>query len=393
MASPSANLATAQEERTARALEALRTKAFQVVPDGIDAWAVKNGEKHPYAVRRVEGTWSCTCPDFTQRGPAVRCKHVEAIRLTLEGQTGGNNPFLEDEEQPMSNTNENPSDRIRWELRQPLDMTRVKRRQAPGLGSVPYLEGYDVIQRANEVFSFGWSFDLLKEPAIMRWQKAQTFYSQQHRRKMPVLDDQGKPVTEEVGIVWVTGKVTVEIDGKATSHADVGRCIFSGDTPEALDMAVAGAATDCLKRCFRQYGEQFGNSLYDKEIAQTAGLEINGHAPVQSNGNGHGTSHTGGNGGSPTSTSRPAPTHAAAPVSSTVADAGKVVFTLKPKSRSELTGKTLSELLTLAPDVLTWLANEYNPTPETQVMKDAAKVLVSAKSRESKILSELGFAN
>jgi hypothetical protein len=56
-------------------------------------------------------------------------------------------------------------------------------------------------------------------------------------------------------------------------HADVGRCIFSGDTPEALDMAVAGAATDCLKRCFRQLGEQFGNSLYDKEIAKTAGLE------------------------------------------------------------------------------------------------------------------------
>ena len=41
---------------------------------------------------------------------------------------------------------------------------------------------------------------------------------------------------------------------------------------QALDMAIAGAATDCLKRCFRQAGEQFGNSLYDKEIARTAGL-------------------------------------------------------------------------------------------------------------------------
>ncbi|NMC84441.1 MAG: hypothetical protein GYA58_04060 [Anaerolineaceae bacterium] len=70
-----------------------------------------------------------------------------------------------------------------------------------------------------------------------------------------------------------------------------------------------------------------------------------------------------------------------------------MVFTLKPKTRPELTGKTLSELLTLAPDVLTWLANEFNPTPETQSMKDAAQVLVSAKSRESKILSELGFAS
>lgn len=40
-------------------------------------------------------------------------------------------------------------------------------------------------------------------------------------------------------------------------------------------MALAGSATDCLKRCFRQMGEQFGNSLYDKEIAQNAGLEQN----------------------------------------------------------------------------------------------------------------------
>ena len=51
-------------------------------------------------------------------------------------------------------------DRILWELRQPLDMSRVKRRQAPGMGSVPYLEGFDVIERANEIFGFAWSFDL-----------------------------------------------------------------------------------------------------------------------------------------------------------------------------------------------------------------------------------------
>jgi len=83
------------------------------------------------------------------------------------------------------------------------------------------------------------------------------------------------------------------LDGKAYSHADAGRCIFNGDTPEALDMAIAGAVTDCLKRCFRQLGEQFGNSLYDKEVARTAGLEngaSNGHG---SNGNGQSEKPTG----------------------------------------------------------------------------------------------------
>jgi hypothetical protein len=393
MADTLVNPITAQEERTARAIEALRTKTFQIDPDGLDAWAVKNGDKQPYTVRRIDGSWSCTCPDFTQRGPAIRCKHVEAIRITLESPTGQAQTNRKDKEQPMINTKEIPSERIFSELRQPLDMTRVKRRQSPGTGTVPYLEGFDVIQRANEIFSFGWSFDLLRDPVVVRWQKTQISYSQQHRRKMPVLDDQGQPVKEDVGIVWVTGKVTVELDGKTIGHADVGRCIFSGDTPEALDMAVAGAATDCLKRCFRQFGEQFGLSLYDKEVAQTAGLENNGHDPAQYGGSRHRSPEARGNGRSSMMANRSAPSIADAPVPSQAVEAGKVVFTLKPRTRPELTGKTLSDLQTLAPDVLNWLANEYRPTPETQAMKEAAQVLVSAKSREAKILSELGFAS
>ena len=154
-------------------------------------------------------------------------------------------------------------------------MSRVKRRQAPGTGSVPYLEGYDVIDRANGIFGFAWSFDVIGEPVIVRWQKKVLIWSQQEKRKVPSLDVNGIVQTEEVGLVYITGKVTVDLDGKLYSHADLGRCIFTGDTPEALDMALAGSATDCLKRCFRQLGEQFGNSLYDKEIAQNAGLEQN----------------------------------------------------------------------------------------------------------------------
>ena len=141
------------------------------------------------------------------------------------------------------------------------------------MGSVPYLEGYDVIDRANNIFGFAWSFDLLCEPVIVRWQKKVLVWNQQEKRKIPSLDANGNVQTDDVGLVYVTGKVSVDLDGKLYSHADLGRCIFSGDTPEALDMALAGSATDCLKRCFRQLGEQFGNNLYDKDIAQSAGLE------------------------------------------------------------------------------------------------------------------------
>jgi recombination DNA repair RAD52 pathway protein len=156
------------------------------------------------------------------------------------------------------------ADRILWELRQPLAMSRVKRRPAPGSGTVPYLQGYDVINRANAIFDFAWSFDLLTEPVVV--------WNQQEGRKVPQEDANGNFQMKDVGIVYVTGKVSLELDDQTICHADLGRCIFTGDTPEALDTALAGAVTDCLKRCLRQLGEQFGNSLYDKEIAHKAGL-------------------------------------------------------------------------------------------------------------------------
>lgn len=288
-----------QHDRVARAQAALRNGDMQVMVLTDCAWTVASKSSH-YTVSLDGDAWTCTCPDFTGRCQrfGLRCKHIEAVRLTETEKIA--EPGLVSQytypqfsttytEEPMTQampTHDPPtldpsSEQILWRLRQPLDMNRVKRRQAPGQGTVPYLEGYDVIEAANDLFLFRWSFDLLSEPHIMRWDKVITFYDQHARKKVPVLGEDGKPTTEIAGIAYITGRITVELDGKTYSHADAGRCIFNGDTPEALDMAIAGAVTDCLKRCFRQLGEQFGNSLYDKEVAKTAGLE-NG----ASNGNG-----------------------------------------------------------------------------------------------------------
>jgi hypothetical protein len=257
------------------------------------------------ASRKDTGTaWACTCPDFTGRCQRFNllCKHIEAVRSTeiTRLSEAGQHDFLNMQNIiPIRYTEESmalsspptpktagqelpvtqagldapPTEEVIWRLRQPLDMNRVKRRQAPGQGTVPFLEGFDMIEAANELFVFRWSFDLLSEPKVMRWDKVVTFYDQHARKKVPLLGEDGKPTTEAAGIVYLTGKITVELGGKAYNHADVGRCVFSGDTPEVLDMAIAGAATDCLKRCFRQCGEQFGNGLYDKEVARTAGLD------------------------------------------------------------------------------------------------------------------------
>ncbi len=297
-----------QQERMARAQVALLNGDMQVMVLTDCTWMVASKGSR-YTVSLDGEAWACTCPDFSGRCQrfGLRCKHIEAVRLTETEKIAESGLISQHTypqfsttytEEPMTQsmpTHDPPtfdaySEQILWRLRQPLDMNRVKRRQAPGQGTVPYLEGYDVIEAANDLFLFRWSFDLLSEPHIMRWDKVITFYDQRARKKVPVLGEDGKPTTEIAGVAYITGRITVELDGKAYSHADAGRCIFNGDSPEALDMAIAGAVTDCLKRCFRQLGEQFGNSLYDKEVAKTAGLEngaTNGHG---SSGNGQSAS-------------------------------------------------------------------------------------------------------
>jgi hypothetical protein len=279
-------LERAQSERTIRAQSALLADRFRVTRISPLLWAVKNGSKQPYTVSLQNTdagqTWACTCLDFRQHGPQVFCKHIEGVRLSEAAQkrtTIHKEKCMEQTQVLEGNFLETQTDcdpqgdSILWELRQPLDMSRVKRRQAPGMGSVPYIEGFDVIDRANTIFNYQWSFALAPQPVVLRWERHVLAWDKKLRKKVPIHQD-GQPVTEEVGLVYITGTVVVEIGGRQHEHADIGRCIFSGDTPEALDMALAGSATDCLKRCFRQLGDQFGNQLYDKEIAQNAGLQM-----------------------------------------------------------------------------------------------------------------------
>ncbi len=213
-------LEQAQVERTERARSAIRAGLFQVTRVGPQQWTVKNGDKLPYAVSLepshlnealgVQGAargelWVCTCMDYRQRGPQIRCKHIEGVRLSEAAQnqsiqTIKKETFMDTPQLPPKESLSERVDRILWELRQPLDMSRVKRRQAPGMGSVPYLEGYDVIERANAVFGFAWSFDLVGEPVIVRWQKKVLAWNQQEKRKAPVTDANGNPLCDNTSI-------------------------------------------------------------------------------------------------------------------------------------------------------------------------------------------------
>ncbi|HWQ83575.1 MAG TPA: Rad52/Rad22 family DNA repair protein [Anaerolineales bacterium] len=175
----------------------------------------------------------------------------------------------------------NPTTEIIPRLSRPLDRKRVRLHSAPGQGAVPFLEDLDVIHTANQTFDYRWSFDLLSEPHLVLWEQAVTTWDSRRRQRTPVLDPEtGQQKMQRTGTVYLTGKVTIELDGMPYTHADVGRLSFTGDTSEALELALSGAASDCLKRCLRQLGSQFGLDLMAKESVRSAGQSAvvnNGH--------------------------------------------------------------------------------------------------------------------
>jgi hypothetical protein len=135
------------------------------------------------------------------------------------------------------------------ELAKPLDPKRITVGQNGPLRGIKYLEGEDVIRTANHIFGYGgWSFELLAQPWIVE------------------KGEQGNNHTPYE--VWAAhGRLTVS----EAHFADVGTCVRNGAGSGGLEMAIKGAVTDCVKRCLRNMGDQFGLILYDK-TADMAGI-------------------------------------------------------------------------------------------------------------------------
>ena len=131
-------------------------------------------------------------------------------------------------------------------LNEELNSNRIKTREKGNI-SLSYIEGFDVIDTANKVFGFGnWSYSISK------------------------LDQVSQEVNQNQNNV-VCYKAVVQIQIHNTNHTlDVNRQDVGFGTGVAKSLADAheGAAkeavTDAIKRCFRSFGNQFGNSLYDK---------------------------------------------------------------------------------------------------------------------------------
>lgn len=131
-------------------------------------------------------------------------------------------------------------------LNQELDSNRIKIREKGNI-SLSYIEGFDVIETANLIFGFGnWSYIISKLDQVSQ--------EQNHNQNFVVCY---KAVVKLI--------VKDENHSKSVFRQDVG---FGNGVAKTLadahENAGKEAVTDALKRAMRSFGNQFGNSLYDK---------------------------------------------------------------------------------------------------------------------------------
>ena len=127
-----------------------------------------------------------------------------------------------------------------------LDNSRIKSRSKGNI-SLSYLEGFDVIETANKIFGYGnWSYSITKLEQV----------SQE-------LNQNQNHVICYKAIISVT--VFDMTHSKNVSREDVGFGTGIAKTlADAHESGAKEAVTDAIKRAMRSFGNQFGNSLYDK---------------------------------------------------------------------------------------------------------------------------------
>ena len=129
-------------------------------------------------------------------------------------------------------------------LREPINPDIVSQRRGRGGKTFDYLEGHIVIAQANRIFGFGgWGHELVGDVTL---------------RQVETVD----PETGEVKTVsGYTAPVRVTVAG-APPRTDIGVHPVTEETFDGHDTAMKGAVTDGMKRAFRSFGIQFGNSFY-----------------------------------------------------------------------------------------------------------------------------------
>ncbi len=145
-------------------------------------------------------------------------------------------------------------------LKEPISLSDIKQRDGTAGTKLSYLASHHVIDEANRIFGFGtWSTEIQTLKQVDKTQYTKPAYKPNDKPK------------EMVSISYLCQlKLTINNDGVSTSHEDTGFGNgVAGDNAygigSCIELASKEAVTDALKRCFRFYGNKFGNSLYDKD--------------------------------------------------------------------------------------------------------------------------------
>ena len=153
-------------------------------------------------------------------------------------------------------------------LKYDIEPSRIKSRTKGNI-SLSYVEGFDLIETANKIFGHGnWSYSITS------------------------LDQVSQETNSNQNVV-ICYKAVVKLTvysldhNKHISKEDVG---FGTGIAKMLSDAHEGGAkeavTDAIKRSMRSFGNQFGNSLYDKsrnhQIQSQPSAQIPNSQPAQS---------------------------------------------------------------------------------------------------------------
>jgi DNA repair and recombination protein RAD52 len=139
-------------------------------------------------------------------------------------------------------------------LKQPLSKDLVKTRVKAGV-TLSYMAGFNSERQANDIFDFNWSSETIYNQLIFK------------REYVRVKD---RISTDMVEVAYECKvRISVEIDGKIIIREGTGAGNGSSKLDnvfDAYELAMKEAETDARKRALKTFGDQFGLSLYDKDI-------------------------------------------------------------------------------------------------------------------------------
>ncbi len=156
-------------------------------------------------------------------------------------------------------------------LGQPIDPELVSQFTGRSGKIFNYLKGHVAIEQANRIFGYGgWGYELVGDVTL---------------RRIETVNSRTGEVTVTQGY---SAPVRVTVAG-ALPRTDIGVHPVKDDTIDGHDTAMKGAVTDGIKRAFRGFGEQFGNSFYgdDWQLESAPKLERVA-APSQTTADGNG---------------------------------------------------------------------------------------------------------